>query len=151
MPFLNRVDRRIWWLTSKAADRSSNISNEAVLASLRFLTTESKAVSEEYPLLKPDWLLSRRLFCVRKAVTWLKQIVQVFLQWKVEGKPVYSSLKSWVKSGFRRDCLNAEGKIPVWRDVLMMWVSEGTTAEKMGWRRWDGIGIKRTSRMTGKA
>ncbi len=75
MPFLNRVDRRIWWLTvSKAVDRSSNISNadlEAVLASLRSSTTESKAVSVECPLLKPDWLLSRRLFCVRKEVTWL--------------------------------------------------------------------------------
>ncbi len=73
MPFLNRVDRRIWWLTvSKAADRFSNISNEdleAVLASLMSSTTESKAVSVECPLLKPDWLLSRRLFCVRKA--WL--------------------------------------------------------------------------------
>ncbi len=78
MPFLNRVDRRIWWLTSKAADRSSNISNEAVLASLKFLTTESKAVSEEYPLLKPDWLLSRRLFCVRKAVTWLNKSFKCF-------------------------------------------------------------------------
>ncbi len=58
---------------SKAADRSSNISNEdleAVLASLRSSTTESKAVLV-CPLLKPDWLLSRRLFCVRKAVTWL--------------------------------------------------------------------------------
>ncbi len=60
---------------SKAADRSSNISIEdleAVLASLRSSTTESKAVSVECPLQKPDWLLSRRLFCVRKAVTWLK-------------------------------------------------------------------------------
>ncbi len=59
---------------SKATDRSSNISNEdleAVLASLRSSTTESKVVSVEFPLLKPDWLLSRRLFCVRKAVTWL--------------------------------------------------------------------------------
>ncbi len=60
---------------SKSADRSSNISNEdleAVLASLRSSTTESKAVSVECPLLKPDWSLSRRLFCERKAVTWLK-------------------------------------------------------------------------------
>ncbi len=75
MPFLNRVDRRIWWLTvSKAADRSSKISNEdleAALASLRASTTESKAVLVECPLLKPYWLLSRRLFCVRKAETWL--------------------------------------------------------------------------------
>ncbi len=59
---------------SKAADRSSKISNEdleAALASLRASTTESKAVSVECPLLKPDWLLSRRFFCVRKAETWL--------------------------------------------------------------------------------
>ncbi len=42
---------------SKAADRSSNISNEdleAILAILRSSTTESKAVSVECPLLKPD-------------------------------------------------------------------------------------------------
>ncbi len=59
---------------SKAADRSSKISNEdseAALASLRASTTESKAVSIECPLLKPDYLLSRRLFCVKKAETWL--------------------------------------------------------------------------------
>ncbi len=75
MLFLNRVDRRIWWLTvSKSADRSSKISNEhleAALARLRASTTESKAVSVECPFLNPDWLLSRRLFCVRKAETWL--------------------------------------------------------------------------------
>ncbi len=39
--------------------------------SYRASTTESKAVSVECPLLKPDWLLPRRLFCVRKAETWL--------------------------------------------------------------------------------
>ncbi len=57
-----------------AVDRSSKISNEdleTVLASLRSSTTESKAVLIECRLLKPDWLLSRRLFCVRKAETWL--------------------------------------------------------------------------------
>ncbi len=73
--YWSAVDRRIWWLTvSKIADRSTKISNEdleAALASLRASTTESKAVSVECPLLKPDWLLSRRLFCVRKAETWL--------------------------------------------------------------------------------
>ncbi len=59
---------------SKAADRSSQISTEdleSTLASLRASTAESKAISFECPLLKPDWLLSRRLFCVRKAETWL--------------------------------------------------------------------------------
>ncbi len=70
MPFLNRVDMRIWRLTiSKAADRSSKISNEdleAALASLRASITESKAVLVECSILKPYWLLSRK-FCERKA------------------------------------------------------------------------------------
>ncbi len=59
---------------SKAADRSSKISIEyleSALASLMASTTESKVVSVECPLLKPDWLLPRRLFCVRKEETWL--------------------------------------------------------------------------------
>ena len=75
MPFASRVDRRIWWLTvSKAVDRSSKISTDdldSALASLRASTTESKAVSVECPLLKPDWLLSRRLLCVRNVETCL--------------------------------------------------------------------------------
>ncbi len=59
---------------SKAEDRSSKISIEdleSAFASRRASTTEIKAVSVECPLLKLDWLLSRRLFSVRKAVTWL--------------------------------------------------------------------------------
>ncbi len=40
---------------------------EAALSSLRASTTEKKVVSVECPLLKPDWLLSRRFFCERKA------------------------------------------------------------------------------------
>ncbi len=98
MPFLNRVHRRIWWLTvSKAADRSSKISNEdleAVLASLRSSTTESKAVSVECPLLKPDWLLSRRLFFVRKALTWLNTTRSSDLLQKAYGKQKMASEKS---------------------------------------------------------
>ncbi len=66
---------RIWWLTvSKAADRSSKMSTEdleAALASLRASVTESRAVSVECPLLKPDWLLSRMLFCARNRESWL--------------------------------------------------------------------------------
>ena len=53
---------------SKAADRSSKVSTEdleAALASYRASVTESRAVSVEWPLLKPVWLLSRRLFCTR--------------------------------------------------------------------------------------
>ncbi len=58
----------------KAADRSSKMSTEdleAALASLRASVTESRAVSVEWPLLKPDWLLSRRLFCARNSEIWL--------------------------------------------------------------------------------
>ncbi len=57
---------------SKSVDRSSKISNEdleATLASLRASITKSKAVSVEWPLLKPEWLLSRRLFCVGLQLT----------------------------------------------------------------------------------
>ncbi len=59
---------------SKAADRSSKMSTEdleAALASLRASVTESRAVSVDWLLLKPDWLLSRRLFCARNIESWL--------------------------------------------------------------------------------
>ncbi len=62
-------------------DRSNKISIEyleATLASLRASTTESRAVLVECPLLKPDWLLSRRLLYVRRAEIWLNTIVRVF-------------------------------------------------------------------------
>ncbi len=75
MPIFLRVDRRIRWLTvSKAADRSSKMSTEdleAALASLRASVTESRAVSVEWQLLKPDWLFSRRLFYARNKEIWL--------------------------------------------------------------------------------
>uniref|UniRef100_A0A8C1D9L6 Tektin n=1 Tax=Cyprinus carpio carpio TaxID=630221 RepID=A0A8C1D9L6_CYPCA len=50
---------------------------------------ESKAVLVECLLLKPDWLLSRRLFCVRKAKTWLntalsKQRIHDIKFWRQE-------------------------------------------------------------------
>ncbi len=53
---------------SKAADRSRKISNEhleAAFANLRASTTESKSFSVECPLLKPHWMRSKSLFCVR--------------------------------------------------------------------------------------
>ncbi len=59
---------------SKAADRSSKRSTEdleAALASLGDSVTESRVVSVEWPLLKPDFLLSRRLFCARNKESWL--------------------------------------------------------------------------------
>ncbi len=46
MPFLNRVDRRIWWLTvSKAADRSSKISNEDLDSFGGMSTSEARLVT----------------------------------------------------------------------------------------------------------
>ncbi len=61
---------RIWWLiVSKAADRSSKMSTEdleAALASLRASVTESRAVSVEWPLLKPDGCCPGMLFCARE-------------------------------------------------------------------------------------
>ncbi len=63
---------RIWWLTvSKAADRSSKMSTEDLEAALGASVTESRAVAVEWPLLKPDWLLSRMLFCARNRESWL--------------------------------------------------------------------------------
>ncbi len=59
---------------SKAADISSKMSTEnleAALAGLRASVTERRAVSVEWPLLKPDWLLSRMLFCARNKESWL--------------------------------------------------------------------------------
>ncbi len=59
---------------SKAADRSSKMTTEdleAALASLGDSVTESRVVSVEWPLLKPDFLLSRRLFCARNKESWL--------------------------------------------------------------------------------
>ncbi len=74
------------WPYKKTADRSSKINNkdlEAALASLRSSTTESKAVSVECPLLKPDCFLSRRLFCVRKADNWFKPTISSVFAIKV--------------------------------------------------------------------
>ncbi len=73
-------DRRIWWLTvSKAADRSSNISNEdleAIFASLRSSTTESKAVTVECPLLKPDWLLIFNIM-LSNSYSWVIHLINI--------------------------------------------------------------------------
>jgi len=75
MFFVSRVDRRIWWLiVLKVADRLSKISIEDldfVFVSFRVLIIESKVVLVECLFLKLDWLLLRRLFCVRKVEIWL--------------------------------------------------------------------------------
>ncbi len=59
---------------SKAADRSSKMSTEdleAALASLKASVTESRAVSVEWSLLKPDFLLSKKLSWARNKESWL--------------------------------------------------------------------------------
>ncbi len=43
-------------------------------------------------------------------------------------------------SGVTRACLNALGKVPVRRDVLMMCVSAGKSEGEIAWRRCEGIG-----------
>ncbi len=62
---------------SKAADRSRKISNEhleAAFANLRASTTESKSFSVECPLLKPHWMRSKSLFCVRNIYTHIHNV-----------------------------------------------------------------------------
>ncbi len=60
---------------SKAADRSSRMRTddlELAFAIRRASVTDSSAVSVEWPLLKPDCLVSSLLFCERNNETWLK-------------------------------------------------------------------------------
>ncbi len=45
----------------------------------------------------------------------------------------------FLSSGVTRACLNAVGKVPVRRDVLMMCVSAGKSAGEIAWRRCEGI------------
>ncbi len=81
---------------SKEADRSSKMSTEdleAALASLRASVTENRAVSVEWPLLKPDWLLSRRLFCARNKESWLNTTRSCVFAMNGRRIPVCSFLK----------------------------------------------------------
>lgn len=75
-PSLDRLDRIIWWFTiSKVAKRSYKIRNEdwlSVFTDFRISITVSCAVSVEWPLLKPHWFESSRLFWERKSETWVK-------------------------------------------------------------------------------
>ncbi len=41
----------------------------------------------------------------------------------------------FLNSGVTRSCLNAGGKMPVRRDVLMMCVSAGRSVGEIAWRR----------------
>ena len=66
IPISESLASRIWGLTvSNVADRSSRLMTddlEAALADGRAVVTDRRAVSVEWPVLKPDWLGSSRLF-----------------------------------------------------------------------------------------
>ncbi len=47
-----------------------------------------------------------------------------------------------MSSGVTRACLNAVGKMPVRRNVLIMCVSAGKSVEEIAWRRCEGIGSR---------
>ncbi len=51
-----------------------------------------------------------------------------------------ASSRLFLSSGVTRACLNAVGKMPVRRDVLIMCVSAGKSAGEIAWRRYEGIG-----------
>ncbi len=48
----------------------------------------------------------------------------------------------FLSSGVTRACLNAVGKMPVRRDVLIMCVSAGKSVGEIAWRRCEGIGSR---------
>ncbi len=48
----------------------------------------------------------------------------------------------FLSSGVTRACLNAVGKMPVRRDVLIMCVSAGKSVGEIAWRRGKGIGSR---------
>ncbi len=76
-----------------------------------------------------------------------RQLVRVF-SLRMEGeRQVCSFLKrsvyvGFLSSGVTRACLNAVGKMPVRRDVLIMCVSAGKSVGEIAWRRWEGIGSR---------
>jgi len=70
---------------------------EAALSSLASIT-ESRAVSVKWRLLKPDWLLSRRLFCVRKVKTWLNTTYSSVLVMNERRDTSLEFSKEWVLS-----------------------------------------------------
>ncbi len=48
----------------------------------------------------------------------------------------------FLSSGVTRACLNAVGKMPVRRDVLIMRVSAGKSVGEIAWKMCEGIGSK---------
>ncbi len=92
------------------------------------------------------------LFSVQFVVLWKKQWDLVednsFECFRYEWKErVYFSIREvfnvgFLSSGVTRACLNAVGKMPVRRDVLMMCVSAGKSVGEIAWRRCEGIAYR---------
>ncbi len=53
----------------------------------------------------------------------------------------------FLSSGVTRACLNAVGKIPVSRDVLIMCVSADKSVGEIAWRKCEGI-VSRSQKAT---
>ncbi len=121
---------------------------ESDFAICRASLTESSAVSVEWPLLKPDCLASSLLFCERNNETWLKTTCSSVLAMNGRRETgLWFSIREvfnvgFLSSGVTRACLNAVGKMPVRRDVLIMCVSAGRSAGEIAWRRCEGIGSR---------
>ncbi len=151
-PSDERVDRRIWWLTvSIAADRSSRMRTddlESAFAIRRASVTESSAVSVEWPLLKPDCSVFSLLFCERNNEIWLKTTHSSVLAMNGRRETgLYFSKREVFNVGFlssrvTRACLNAVGKMPVRRDVLMMCVSAVRVKERLLGEGARGLGLE---------
>ncbi len=125
------------------ADRSSRMRTddlESAFAIRRASVTKSSAVSVEWPLLKPDCLASSLLFCERNNETWLKTTRSSVLAMNGKREKVFNVV--FLSSGVTRAYLNAVGKMPVRRDVLIMCVSAGKSVGEIAWRRCEGIGSR---------
>ncbi len=82
--------------------------------------------------------------------TWLFSIQFVVL-WKKQWDLVednsfecfgYVFNVGFLSSGVTRACLNAVGKMPVRRDVLIMCVSAGKSVGEIAWRSARGLGLE---------
>ncbi len=114
----------------------------------RASVTDSSAVSVEWPLLKPNCLASSLLFWEINNEIWLKATHSIVftmngrretgLQFSI--REVFNV--GFLSSGVTRACLNAVGKMPVRRDVLILCLSAGKSVGEIAWRMCKGIGSR---------
>ncbi len=92
------------------------------------------------------------LFSIQFVVLWKKQrdlvednLFECFVyEWKEIDRSVLFYMRSvgFLSSGVTWACLNAVGKMPVRRDVLIMCVSAGNNVGEIAWRRCVGSGSR---------